>query len=249
MGAIATAIRNDRSCEDCRVEGCTLFETLRHNGSWASFLRGRTLHRFRARQTVFHEGTPAPLVHFLCKGQVKLSIAGRLGDSRIVRLVSAARTPCEILDKAGFGAHAHGVTCETLTDCQVCCLSKADFARIMSDEPEFAVRVLHDVSAEAGALIESLRDAAGGPLGKRLLKLLRRLADQCGVAVPGGVELDLSLDRREWGQMLGASRESVARLLNNLQRQGVVSLQGRRITLSAKEGPTAQSCDSDHSRV
>jgi CRP/FNR family transcriptional regulator len=233
MGMLATAIRNDRSCEDCRVEGCTLFGTLQHDASWAYYLRARTLHRFRARQTVFHEGTPAPLVHFLCKGQVKLSIAGRLRVSRIVRLVSAARTPCEILDKAGFGAHAHGVTCETLTDCQVCCLSKADFARLLSDEPAFAARVLSAVSAEAGALIESLREATAGQLRARLAKMLTKLADQHGVRTARGIDLDFSLSRREWAEILGTSRETVARLLNELHREEVLALSGRRITILA----------------
>jgi CRP/FNR family transcriptional regulator len=220
-----------RGCPDCRIERCTVSNTLQDEAARTRYFQERTTHRFRPRQTIFHEGTPSSVLHILCKGQVKLTIAGRFGGSTIVRLVSAALTSGEVLDKAGFGGARHTVTCETLTECHVCCISKTGFARLVQEDTEFAWHVLAGVSAEAGALIEKLREATIGRLRSRLARTLLRMAEQHGMPGDRGIVLDLALSRREWADMLGTSRESVARQLNVWRREGVLDLNGRRITI------------------
>lgn len=227
----AVSVEKARDCMHCRHEGCALFEALRGTASWTSYLQARTLHRFKARQAVFHEGAPAPTVYVLCHGEVKLSIAGPSGTSRIVHIVSAARTPCDMLDKASLGASVHFMTCETLTDCQMCCIGRGELVWLMRQEQGLAHNVLAAASAEAGALLQQLRDGMAIQARQRLAKVLVNLADRHGVPTTRGVELELGLRRREWAELVGISRETVARLLNAFHREGLLALNGRRITI------------------
>lgn len=217
--------------DHCREAGCALFGMLRETSLWASFVQARTLHRFKARQVMFHEGAPASTVYVLCRGEVKLSIAGAGGASRIVHIVSADRAPCDVLDKASLGAPVHFMTCETLTDCEVCCMGRADLDWLMRQEQGLARHVLAATSAETGALLRQFRDGMVIQARQRLAKVLVNLADRYGVPTPHGIELALALRRQEWADLVGTSRETTARLLNALHRDGLLALNGRRITI------------------
>ena len=138
--------------------------------AWDGFLRTRTIHALKSRQVVFHEGTPASTVFILCEGEVKLSVASSNGAAKIIRLVSAASSPCEILDKAALEGPLHSLTCETLTPIQVACLEKPKFAWLVRHEPSFSSAVLVGLSAEIGMHVQNLRDSMADQARERLAK-------------------------------------------------------------------------------
>lgn len=217
-----------RPCEKCRLEDCPLFHD---SPLWASYLRAQTLHQFRARQTVFHEGTPASSVYILCHGDVKMSLADQSGARRIIQVLSSARSPLEVLDTISLGAPLHLMTCETLTTCQVCCINKVELTWLMRQEPDLTNRVLAALSDEATRLFQHLRENLAGQVRERLARVLVRLAERHGVPSPRGVELSLPLQRQEWAELVGTSRETVARLFSALQRDGTLALNGKRVTI------------------
>lgn len=219
-----------QACEDCRSSGCS-WSTLLKGEAWASYLRAKSVHRFRARQTMFHQGTPAFTVYILCQGDVKLSVAGPSGTNRIIRLVSASCTPGEILDKGSLGAPVHTMTCETLTPCHVCCLAKSDLVWLMRQEQEMADRILSAVSAELGELLERFREGPEARMRQRLAKILVGLAERHGVPAAHGIAVDLALSRQEWADLVGTTRETITRLFHALHREGVLSLHGKGITI------------------
>ncbi len=210
------------------MEDCPLFHD---SPLWASYLRAQTLHRFRARQVVFHEGTPASSVYILCQGDVKMSLAGQSGARRIIQVLSSTRSPLEILDKVSLGAPLHLTTCETLTECQICCIGKAELTWLMRQEPDLTNRVLAAINGEATLLFQHLRETLVGQARERLARLLVSLAERYGVPSPRGVELSLPLQRQVWAELVGTTRETVVRLFSALQDEGVLALKGRRITI------------------
>lgn len=231
--AVLTTASGDKTheCENCRTDRCPLLDALQGTAGWQAFLRTKTMHRFKARRVVFYEGTPSSTVYVLCQGEVKLSVAGRDGISRIVHLLSAARTPGEILDKAGLGSPVHALTCEALTDCRLCCLTRADLAWLMRQEQELAARLLTAASTEAETLLQRLREGLAVQARQRLAKALVSIAGSHGVPTAQGIELDLTLRRQEWAELVGTSRETVARLFSALRREGLLALNGKRITI------------------
>lgn len=218
-------------CERCQAGACPLFPLRDRAVAWPASLPAKTFHRFQARQTVFHQGTPATTVHILCQGAVKLFVAGPVGTGRIVQILSAAREPGDILDKASLGIQVHSLSCETLTECHICCLSRSDLVWLSRQEPELADRLLCTVSAELRALLEHFRDGSAVHVRQRLAGVLITMAERHGLPSPHGIELDLALRRQEWAELIGTSRETVARVLNDLCRERVLALSGRRITI------------------
>src|SRR3990167_2215505 len=163
-------------CEDCRTERRTALCDLEGSG-WAHYLEARTLHEFRARQTVFHEGMPASTVYILCDGEVKLSLTTSRGTSKIVKLVSARSHPCTILDQPALGRPLHSMTCTTLTDAQIACLDKSRYTWLLRHDQQFTSLILAALIEEAGSYLLALRED-GAPARQRLAMLLLKLSEQ-----------------------------------------------------------------------
>jgi CRP-like cAMP-binding protein len=71
----------------------------------------------------------------------------------------------------------------------------------------------------------------------RLIELLRAMAHQYGEAEGDEIWMPLPLTQAELGQMIGLARETVARMLAQLEREGVLRREGRKgLWLTIKAG-------------
>jgi len=64
------------------------------------------------------------------------------------------------------------------------------------------------------------------PVEERVLSLLRRLARLQGVAIPGGIRIELELSQERIARLTGASRESINRAMRTLRQRGDVRRDG-----------------------
>lgn len=243
------------NCDDCRNRNLTSL-CLLEASEWASFVKGRTLHQFRAREVVFHEGMPTSTVYILCGGRVKLSLNTPRGTTRIVKLLSARSSPCEILDRAALERPVHSFTCETLTEAQIACIDRTHFIWLLQHNHRFTLLVLNALIAEAMSHLDALREQCR-PARQRLGRVLIALSENSEKEQGGWTHshAPLSLRRQEIADLLGITRETVARILNSFQREGLIALHGRRCEILALDrlrrlvGATAPSVTKITSRV
>lgn len=74
-------------------------------------------------------------------------------------------------------------------------------------------------------------------LDERLMLLLRILADRWGYVGPDGVRLRLRLTHETIGRLAGARRPSVSTALSRLERDGLLSREGRQFVLPLETAP------------
>lgn len=97
----------------------------------------------------------------------------------------------------------------------------------MAEVPLFnrtMVRVLGKILQNAFSVIGGL---AFKDIYARLMAYLLKEAQESGIPVDGGPELELNLTIEQLFQILGATRQTVSTLLNNLVREGLVVKRGR----------------------
>ncbi len=112
------------------------------------------------------------------------------------------------------------------------------FVPFLFQHPEVAVEVLIRVSQDYAKLQEGLYEAAAGsPLGDRLLHKLQEFAGSCGVPTDRGVLLDVPLTVQDLAGSLGCSRQWASKLLAEIESQGLIERNGRRITLTGEAVP------------
>src|SRR5262249_10947893 len=96
-----------------------------------------------------------------------------------------------------------------MSDCDLLIIERRDFIPFVHDHPEVAVKLIEILCARLRQTTEHVEDLVFLDMPTRLAKLLLRLTDQTGGALPH----KLSVTQREISQMIGTSRESINKQL------------------------------------
>jgi CRP/FNR family transcriptional regulator, cyclic AMP receptor protein len=218
------------SCADCK---------LRHG--FCDF-SGETLRAFNAvghKQTypagvlLFAEGQSPRGILVLCSGRVKMSTASREGKILILKVAS----PGDVL---GLSAVLSGVpfeaTAETVTPCRVNFVSRDHLANFLTRHGEAGVRAARAVSKEYQDACLEIQEILLAPSSAgKLAKLLLSWADGDGNGAGEG-RVRSMLTHEEMAQMIGASRETVTRVMTQLKRKQIIRLEGSTLVIRNRVG-------------
>ena len=178
---------------------------------------------------LFNEGQAPRGVYVLCDGRVKLSTCS--GDARV--LITDIAGPGYMLGlSAVVSGGAHEVTAETLDACRLVFVEREEFLRLLSGHVCALVHATRQLSSDyrtvhRQASVLGLSPTAAGKLACVLLEH----PTLNGGRVGGGVKLKLMLTHEEIGQLIGASRETVTRLLNDFRRKKLIEVSGETLTV------------------
>jgi CRP/FNR family transcriptional regulator len=187
----------------------------------------RSLH-YEPHQIVFYEGHACLGLYLLCAGKAKLSRSSARGQRQILRILDAG----ELIEKHAFRERAiHEVTCETLEPSQICVIDKEPYLELIRSNPALALKLIQLLSSELGMHMDQLDQFTFKTARERLAGLLLDLAGRFGSKADGGVQVGISLKREEVAEMAGVTLETVIRLLGTFRDDGLVSIDGRSITL------------------
>lgn len=181
---------------------------------------------------LFVEGQSTRGVFVLCTGRVKLSVCS--GDAKV--LITKIAEPGELLGlSATVSGAPYEVTAETLTPCQVSFIRRDDFLRFLSDQGEACMHVAQLLSQNYLTSHEQVRLL--GLSNSAAEKFARFLLDCCekhGRLTERGIDLKLTLTHEELGQLIGASRETVTRLIGELKNGQIIQVKGATVLVRDK---------------
>ena len=121
-----------------------------------------------------------------------------------------------------FGAALTMQRVTALDDVVICEAEAGQFLRAMTLHPRLAAKVAMLLARQVFELEEAVQRTATDPIAVRLADLLLRLADRS--TTPWCVR---DVSQADAARMIGASRESVSRLLAAWEREGIVRLRPR----------------------
>lgn len=179
---------------------------------------------------LFSEGQRARGVYVLCAGRVKLSTSS--GDARV--LITDIPGPGDVLGLCAVVSDSpYEASAETLDACRVKFIGREEFLRLLDENAgawEQATRQLgrNYRTALRQASVLGLSPTAAGKLASVLLE---HHALAGGGAGGRGGDLRLVLTHEEIGQLIGASRETVTRLLNEFKRRKIIEVSGDALTI------------------
>ncbi|MFQ5846959.1 MAG: Crp/Fnr family transcriptional regulator [Candidatus Methylomirabilales bacterium] len=188
---------------------------------------------YQPRQILYHEGMPALGIHILCSGRVKLSRGDNNGRQQILRIVG----PGEICgEEALLEGAPYTNTAEALDTCQSSFVRREAFLELLQNRDRVLLPLLRHICK---VLIETqvrFTHVALSDARTRMAAQLLELAEHYGKPDAKGITLQLSLRRGELAALVGLSPETGMRLLSQFQREGLLEVQGRRLTLKSPEG-------------
>jgi len=224
------------NCVECAARQKTMFcrmsaETMRE----MNMIRQTALYPQGA--LLFVEGEMPRGLFILCSGEAKLTAGSRQGESIILRLAESG----ELLGLSSLIANSpYASTAETLTPAQIAFIPARKFQRFLRSHPDVALRVAEHLSMELHKSWEQARLLALAPSTRsKLAQLLLEWASQHGTVEPDGVCVPFHMTHEEIGRIIGASRETVSRLLSDFKRRHLIRVKGSSLYMVPEELRTA----------
>jgi CRP/FNR family transcriptional regulator len=195
----------------------------------AAFETIRYVNIFPKNAVLFSESHEARGVFLLCRGRVKLSFSSAQGKTIIMRIAE----PGEML---GASATVSGlpylVSAETIEPSQIAFIKRDDFLRFLNTHGAAAFAVTEQLAEKYMFACRELRSFnLAQSAAEKVAKLLLEWSARVGAADDREVKITLGLTHEEMGQMIGASRETVTRVLMELKKRQIVRARGNTLTI------------------
>src|SRR5947208_1334217 len=175
---------------------------------------------FRSGEVIFHREDPGQVLYVIKEGKVKISLISP--DGQEISLVVFGKGECfgefAILD--GLGRSADAIALEKV-ECYT--LQRSDFHKAIMKNPKIAIQVLEVLSKRLRNTDQQVEDLRVLDVYGRVAKKLLELAETHGVQVEDGIRIDIRLTQNELAAMVGASRESVNKVLGYFTERRFIS--------------------------
>jgi CRP/FNR family transcriptional regulator, cyclic AMP receptor protein len=187
----------------------------------AAFEQQTEMRTCRRGQILYSQEDRAEVLFLLKRGRVQLYRLTPAGK----RLELAVIAPGTFFGEMPFlGESLRHTFAEATEDSLICVMSRADIERLMRKRSEVALRMIEVLGRRLALCEARLEEMAYRSVPARIAAVLMRLSQ----GQDGGV---VSITHQELGDMIGALRESVTKVLDDFQRDGLVELGRGRVTL------------------
>jgi len=222
-------LRITESCHGCVTREEGLFCKLPHAALTAlNSVRQTSLYPRGVMLVV--EGQPSRGLYILCSGKAKIYVNSAEGQSLTLRFVEHG----EVLGLSSLIAdECYPFTAETLCPSQVSFIPRLEFLQFMRANPDVALRVSKHLSMELGKAWQQTKLLALAPdTHSKVAQFLLERAQKHGQSTADGLRIALHMTHEEIAQSIGASRESVSRILSDWKHRGLIQVHGGTLTIT-----------------
>jgi CRP/FNR family cyclic AMP-dependent transcriptional regulator len=184
-----------------------------------------------AGEILFSEADAADHVYIVLDGTVKLSVNSTGGR----RLIIGLATTGEILGVASLlCGRPQETTAETVYTTKLAVIARSDFMNFLFRHPDVYHVVSEELSREFNRACEQLRTVVLSSSAPQ--KLARLLLDwsKSGQTTDIGARFRFCMTHEELGEFIGASRETVTRVMSTFKSRKLVMLNGSTLTIPNK---------------
>ena len=183
---------------------------------------------FRAGEVIFHRDDPGQVLYMIKEGKVKICIISPDGQEVSLAVFGKGEYFGEFSLLDGLPRSTDAVALEKV-ECHT--LQRSDFHNAILKNPKIAILVMEALTKRLRNTDQMVEDLIFLDVYGRVAKKLLELADAHGVKVEDGVRIDIRLTQQELASMVGASRESVNKVLGYFTEKSYISTDKHRITL------------------
>lgn len=185
-------------------------------------------HRFAAGESIFAAGDECPGLWIVAAGQVRVYKSSPSGREQVLTMEGPGSTVAElpVFDGGNYPASA-SAACESV----LWFVHKHHFHALCQEHPAVALKVLRVVGRRLRGLVAIIEELSFTTVRSRLVAMLLRLSRNAGRDAEGRIVFTLLVNNQEIASHIGTVRELVSRNMSRLQAEGLISLEGRQVTL------------------
>ena len=183
-----------------------------------------TRRQLAAGEVLFVKGDEGDALYGIRRGQIRIATGTEAGKRLTLNVLGPGDLLGEIALLDGRPRTADAIAAEPT---ELFTVRRQDFLRLLEREPRIAVHLIELLCERVRWISERMEETALLPLEVRLARRIRALAADFGT--------DLHISQEELGILLGVTRESVNRQLQQWRRDGIIELGRGRIRLLEPE--------------
>jgi CRP/FNR family transcriptional regulator, cyclic AMP receptor protein len=197
--------------------------------------------RYRPGEAIFHRDDPGVALYIIVAGKVKVHNETPDGGDVMLTILSNGDFFGEM---SLLDGEERSADVSTLEPTEVLVLTQADLHDCIRQAPQIAINLLATLAGRLRRTNETIQALSSLDVHGRVAKQLLLLSRQHGVQTPAGMQIGIRLTQTDLAGLVGASRESVNKVLGYFRRRGYLTLDDQhRITL-LKPDELARRCES-----
>ena len=178
--------------------------------------------RFRAAETIFHEGDPGDAMHVIASGRAKISIESQEGEEAILVTLGPGEVFGELVLLDGAPRSATAVAVEPTVTYM---LLQPSFGPLIAQNDAFRSAILRNLALELRRLTAHVSELHFLDLAGRLASRLARMAEEVAPGQAEDVRLGRGYTQSELAAMIGGTRQSVNRVVAELVSEGLIRIE------------------------
>jgi CRP-like cAMP-binding protein len=183
---------------------------------------------FKPGEIMIKQGSPTSNALFLASGMAKTYIEGFHGKNLILGIALPRKL---IIGPGVYVNSRHTYTVAAITQVQACFISFEIFKQLVRTNGAFAESLLEDISTKAMRSHTRMVNLTQKRMHGRLAETLIYFSDE----VFKSDQFEMILSRQELGDMTNMAKESVVRILKELEDAGVIISDSSTIKIIDKE--------------
>ncbi len=215
------------------LKNCDLFERLTPEQTERLESRSRS-REFKRNSLIYLPSDLADSVLVLGTGRVKIYHLTSEGKQAVLALID----PGEVFGELAIfesGKTPREEFAETMEPSRVILIPRQEMQLLMEAHPQVSLNVTKLMGLRRKRVERRLKSLLFRSNRDRLVYLLLELAEKYGKPTVEGVVLGIKLSHQDLASIIGSTRETVTVLLGELQHEGQLTIQRRRIILTKFE--------------
>ncbi len=183
---------------------------------------------FGKGETLFTEGEQAQGFYLLVTGYIKMCHTTPDGREKLLHHVHPGETFAEA---AFFGDGTYPADARSIEAGEALFLPKQGFMDLMATKPQFALNLVVSLSLALRRFVRQIEELTFADAASRLASFLIKRAAEKSTNFGGITYLDLGVSKGELAAHLGTASETVSRTFRKLKEEGIIELDGRKVTI------------------
>lgn len=215
-------------CEQCIVREFSSLKAL-NKDELVKMANCKTSYTIKKGENIFEEGETVNGIYCIKDGICKLSKLSANGKDQIVKLVKSG----ELLgQRSMISDEPANLSAVAMEDMEVCFIPKKEILGFFNENNQFSMNVMKTICGDLKEADDHMVSMAQKTVKERLAETLIYLENTFGKNDDGSLHIQLS--REELAGMIGTATESCIRLLSEFAKNGLVHLNGKKISILDK---------------
>lgn len=174
---------------------------------------------------LFAEKDKVDKIYIVLNGKVTMFRNSEEGQKRVIYILGNG----EFINEVIFDSLPASINCEAFEESYIICFMKKDLLKIMAKDFDLSQIIINSMARKIRRLYRQLKNTVPIKMDKKLAAKLWKLCRDYGVCTEDGILINLNISITYLADMLGSTRETISRCINNFEKKGMIKFSGKKM--------------------